>query len=130
MPFTASPTNEPHDAYGACTPSPRKERNDSVMMNDGILSVENTMITLSEFGTRWRMMIRQVGAPMERAASMNSWFFKDMICPRTIRLMVSQLMMASAKNRFSMFLPNTAMAIMTSSIYGRPYMMSTMRMMM
>ncbi len=116
IPPTASPTKDPHEAKGAWTPSPRKERKDSVIMNDGILNVEKTIMTLSELGIKWRNIIRHVGAPIDRAASMNSWFFSDMICPRTMRLMVSQLIIARARKRFKIFLPKIAIAIITSNM--------------
>src|SRR5918911_1447834 len=39
----------------------------------------------SVFGTRWRKMIFQVGTPIARAASTNSWCFKESTWPRTMR---------------------------------------------
>ena len=109
------PTSEPR-GIGACTPSPKKERNDSVMINDGILKVEKTIITLRELGIKWRKIMRLVGAPIERAASINSWFLSDIICPRTMRLIVSQLMMARAKKRLIILRPKIAMAMMTNNM--------------
>ena len=85
------------------------------------------MMTEREFGIMCLKMMCMVLAPILLAASTYSWFFRLMIWPRTILAMVSQDTMASARKRFMMFLPKIAMHMITRSMYGSPYMMSTKR---
>ena len=50
--FTASLTRDPHEAYGAEIPNPRKERNDSCMINAGTRKVAKTMIIPAVLGIK------------------------------------------------------------------------------
>jgi hypothetical protein len=111
-----SATREPQEARGAETPRPRKDRNDSVMMNCGTMRVENTTMTPRVLGVRWRKMIRAGLAPMERAASTNSACLRLITCPRTTRHRVSQEISATATNRLRMLRPNRAIMMITSSM--------------
>ena len=65
---------------------------------------------------------------MLRAASTNSEFFREMICPRTTRDTTSQLTSDKARNRLKILRPKTAMRMMTINMYGSPYITSTKRM--
>ena len=67
---------------------------------------------------------------MLRAASTNSLFFNEIICPRTTRATTSQLTKANAIKRLNMFRPKIAIMMITNSMYGKPYIISTIRMMM
>ncbi len=99
------------------------------MMKLGTRSVEYTMMMPSVLGSRCRRMMRAVPAPIERAASTNSLALSEMIWPRTTRATVSQLTSDSATKRLTMLRPKIAMKMMTSSMYGSPYMTSTNRVM-
>ena len=49
------------------------------------------MMAPIEFGRMWRKMIRELDAPLARAASTNSFSFSDSTWPRTMRAMYVQL---------------------------------------
>ena len=80
----------PHDVSGGCTPKPRNDSVDSVTIATAIASVAFTMIGPIEFGRMWRTMIRELDAPLARAASTNSFSLTDSTWPRTTRAMYIQ----------------------------------------
>jgi hypothetical protein len=130
IPFTPSETRVPHEAAGAETPRPRNDKNDSFIIKLGIWRVENIIITPNVFGRRWRKIIRKGLAPMDRAASTNSEFFRLIIWPRTTRAMVSHetRAMAIKSTKIELVPAGTRdMMMMTINMYGRPYIISTKR---
>ena len=94
---SASDSIFPHDVFGGCTPNPRNDSVDSVMMAPATASVASTMIGPIVFGIRWRVMIRNGEAPAARAASTYSFSFNDSTCPRTTRAMYIQKIPASTR---------------------------------
>src|SRR5438105_3206555 len=56
----------PQDVVGGCTPNPRNDRVDSVMMAAAMARVALTRMGPRVFGSRWRAMIRVLDAPDDR----------------------------------------------------------------
>ena len=75
----------PQLTWGGCTPKPKNDSVDSVMMATATVNVAATMIGPMQFGMRWREIKRQLDAPRARPASMNSFSFSDSTWPRTMR---------------------------------------------
>src|SRR5678809_31189 len=71
----------PQVAVGGRIPIPRNDRTDSASIAPGIANASETMTGARAFGKRCRIRIRFVGTPVARAASMNSFSFKDSTWP-------------------------------------------------
>ena len=69
---------------------PRKLREASDKMADGIFNVNNTISDGRQLGRIWRNIIVHFFTPMDRAASTNSFSFKDKVWERTIRAVPAQ----------------------------------------
>ena len=66
-------SNDPQLDDGGCTPNPRKLKVDSMMIAVATVSDMLTAMIPARFGRIWRTTTRGVDAPMERAASTNSF---------------------------------------------------------
>src|SRR5436309_8352131 len=77
----------PQGTVGGWIPKPRNDRVDSVMMARPTTSVALTTMGPMALGSMWRNMMRQLEAPVARAASTNSFSLSDMNTPRTTRAM-------------------------------------------
>ena len=86
----------PHVAVGGRIPIPMNERIDSASIAPGIAKASDTMTGARAFGNRCRIMIRFVGTPVARAASMNSFSLSDSTWPRTSRVRPTQFTTARA----------------------------------
>lgn len=69
MSARASFSMEPHSGVGGCVPRPRKDRLAAVMIEVPMRIVRYTTIDEIVPGSRWRSMMTESGAPMERTAS-------------------------------------------------------------
>src|SRR5712691_4731074 len=88
----------PHEVAGGCTPNPRNERLDSVMIAAATASVALTMIGPMMFGRMWRPMMRKLDAPEARAAPTNSFSRIDSTWALTTRAVDIQNTAASTKD--------------------------------
>ena len=86
----------PQVAVGGRIPMPMNDRTDSASIAPGIAKASDTITGASAFGKRCLIMIRFVGTPVARAASMNSFSLRDSTCPRTSRVRPTQLTTARA----------------------------------
>src|SRR5262249_1244700 len=80
-----SDAKTPSDDAGGGTPSPRKLKNASPRMMEGIVSVAYTMIGPIVLGRRCRKMMPVSETPAQRAASTNCSCFRLRTWPRTMR---------------------------------------------
>ena len=119
--------SSPHEVCGGCTPRPRKLRNASSSITEGIVSVVYTMIGPSALGTTWRRMIAAGDRPSEIAASTNSCWRRLCTCARMMRAIVSHSTAPMARNSSSMLRPNTTISSTMKIMNGSAYRMSTMR---
>src|SRR5438270_2925458 len=101
----------PHEVVGGCTPNPRNESVDSVMMAAAMASVAFTSMGPMVFGRRWRTMMRALDAPEARAASMYSFSLIERIWLRTTRAMYIQPSPARIRTMVPALLQNLLMAM-------------------
>src|SRR5690606_29328657 len=80
----------PHEGSGGVMPTPRKDNPASVAMNVGTARVAMTTIVPERFGSTSRKTRGTQSAPEVLAASTNSRFFSDSVCPRITRAVAGQ----------------------------------------
>src|SRR5436309_7961094 len=108
----------PQDVVGGCTPKPRNDSVDSVMMAAAMARVAFTMMGPMVLGIRWRVMIRRFDAPDARAASTNSFSLIDRIWLRTTRAMYIHPRAARIRMIVVALLPNFLMAMARMAMAG------------
>ena len=106
----------PRLARGACTPSPRNERNASWRIIEGTVRVKVTITGPSVLGIRWRNTMARPGVPRLRAASTKSCCLRLITCPRTIRAVSSQPTAPRARNTSSRLLPSIVTRMITRNM--------------
>src|SRR3954467_4302331 len=108
----------PHDVVGGCTPNPRNDSVDSVMIAAAMASVAFTRMGPMVLGMRWREMMRLLEAPDARAASTYSFSLMERIWLRTTRAMYIQPRAARMMMIVLALLPNFLMAMARMAIDG------------
>src|SRR5581483_2915193 len=115
---SASASMRPHEVVGGCTPNPRNDSVDSVMMAAAMASVAFTRMGPMVFGIRWRVMMRLCEAPDARAASTYSFSLIDRIWLRTTRAMYIHPRPARIRMIVVALLPNFLMAMARMAMAG------------
>ncbi len=98
----------PHELFGGCTPTPRKERVASVRMNPGMVRVVYTMMGPSWLGSICLNNIFLCERPNETAASIYSSFLEDRTCDLTTRAIVYQPSKPIVRQRGMMLMTSSA----------------------
>src|SRR3954468_7054539 len=118
----------PHDVVGGCTPKPRNDSVDSVMIAAAMARVALTRMGPMVLGIRWRVMMRLLDAPDARAASTNSFSLIERIWLRTTRAMYIHPRAARMMMMVLALLPNFLMAMARMAMAGTTRKRSVVRM--
>ena len=109
----------PSDTAGSWIPAPRNDSTASVRIATPTVSVKNTTMGPTAFGSMCRKMIRGADAPDARAASTNSFSRSERNSPRTIRAIGIHTSTHSTKMMPSTLFPYFEPSISNTATAGR-----------
>ena len=128
--FLPRTTIRPQLALGGCAPTPRKLKDASDKIADGIFKVNSTIRDGMQFGRMCRNMMTHFFTPMLRAASTYSFSFKERVWERTMRAVPAQFTRLNAMKILIRPPPMVYMTTIASSSDGNASITSARRMMM
>lgn len=126
--FFASLSMAPHSGVGACTPSPRNDSVEILMMAQPTSKDASTARSEAMDGTRCRPRMNRSGVPMQRE---NRTKFRSLYCMtpvRIIRAYQAHLMNTLARITFWTLMPKRATTANTMIWLGNESITSTVRM--
>ena len=126
--FLPRTTIRPQLAEGGWAPTPRKLKDASDRMAEGIFRVNSTIRDGRQLGRIWRNIMVHFFTPMERAASTYSFSFRERVWDRTIRAVLAQLTRLQAMKIFTSPPPMVYMTTIASSKDGKASITSASRM--